>query len=266
MVTSKFPATIVLVILLCCASMVGQQGATAPVTLSVTDQTGAGIPHLQVRVVPAPDPAPKMETDEKGKLALDLKPGGYALFARSSGFKPIATHFEVRPTKESQTIPFVLQIATYSGPVVVMAAISKADLTLLASPYHDPSGLSLAQLKVLPHTTVTVHNSHTNADETYSGIRVADILTPLGAPLGKELHGIALTNYLVATGSDGYQVVFALAEVDPSFHPGEVLVADTMNGKPLDDHSGPLKLVVTDDKRPARSVRNLTTIELRLLQ
>jgi hypothetical protein len=39
-----------------------------------------------------------------------------------------------------------------------------------------------------------------------------------------------------------------------------------MNGKPLDDHSGPLKLVVTDDKRPARSVRNLTTIELRLLQ
>jgi hypothetical protein len=39
-----------------------------------------------------------------------------------------------------------------------------------------------------------------------------------------------------------------------------------MNGKPLDAHSGPLKLVVTEDKRPARSVRNLTALELKLLQ
>jgi hypothetical protein len=246
--------------------MLGQQAATAPVTLTVIDQTGAGIPHLEIRVIPAPDPAPKMETDVKGKLSLDLKPGGYALFARFFGFKPLATHFDVRATKELQAIPFVLQLATNSGPVVVAPAASKTDLTLLVYPYHDPSGLSLAQLKALPHTTVTIHNPHTNADETYSGVRVADILTPLGAPLGKELHGIALTNYLVATGSDGYQVVLALAEVDPGYHPGEVLVADTMNGKPLDEHSGPLKLVVTEDKRPARSVRNLTTIELGLLQ
>jgi len=36
-----------------------------------------------------------------------------------------------------------------------------------------------------------------------------------------------------------------------------------MNDKPLDEHNGPLKLVVTEDKRPARSVRNLTTIELK---
>lgn len=243
-----------------------QQAVTAPVTVTVTDPTGAGIPHLQIRVVPAPDPAPKMETDAKGTLSLDLKPGGYALFARLPGFKPLATHFDVRATKELQAVPFVLEIASNSGPVMVVPTTSREDLVLLAHPYHDATGLSLQQLKALPHTTVTIHNPHTNADETYSGVRVADVLTPLGAPLGKELHGIALTTYLVATGSDGYQAVFALAEVDPSFHPGEVLVADTMNGKPLDDHSGPLKLVVTEDKFPARSVRNLTTIELKSLQ
>jgi hypothetical protein len=183
--------------------MVGQQAATVPVTLTVTDPSGAGIPHLQIRVIPAPDPAPKMETDEKGKLSLDLKPGGYALFARFFGFKPLATHFDVRVTKEPQAIPFVLQLAVNSGPVVVVATASKTDLSLLAYPYHDPTGLSLAELKALPHTTVTVHNGHTNADETYSGVRVADLLTPLGAPLAKELHGEALTNYIVATGSDG---------------------------------------------------------------
>jgi hypothetical protein len=190
-------------------SLSAQQAATTPVTLTVTDPTGARIPHLQIRVVPTPDPAPKRETDEKGKLSLDLTPSGYALFARLSGFKPLPRRL---------------------------------------SPFNNP---------------------HTSADETYSGVRVADILTPRGAPLGKELHGIALTTYLVATGSDGYQAVFALAEVDPSFHPGEILVADTMNGKRLDEHSGPLKLVVTEDKRPARSVRsvrNLTTIELKAAQ
>jgi len=100
-----------LTVLLCLSvsgfnSLSAQQATTAPVTLTVTDQSGAGIPHLQVRIVPAPDPAPKMETDEKGKLSFDLKPGGYAFFARFSGFKPLATHFDVRATKELQTIPF----------------------------------------------------------------------------------------------------------------------------------------------------------------
>jgi hypothetical protein len=77
------------------------------------------------------------------------------------------------------------------------------------------------------------------------------------------LHGTALTSYIVATGSDGYQAVFSLAEVDPSFHPGEILVADTVNGATLDAKTGPFRLVVTEDKRPARSVRNLAAIELK---
>jgi hypothetical protein len=92
------------------------------------------------------------------------------------------------------------------------------------------------------------------------------LLGKLGVPLGNELRGKALAHYIVAMGSDGYKAVLALGEVDPSFHPGEVLVADTIDGKPLDAHSGPLKLVVSEDKRPARSVRNLVSIELKEAQ
>jgi hypothetical protein len=68
---------------------------------------------------------------------------------------------------------------------------------------------------------------------------------------------------VVATGSDGYRAVLALAEVDPEFHPGDVIVADAMDGKPLDEKSGPFKLVVTEDKRPARSVHSLVSIEVK---
>ena len=140
---------------------------------------------------------------------------------------------------------------------------TKESLTL-RSPDHE--AVTLTDLKALPHISATVHNSHTNADETYSGVRLADLLGKIGAPLGDRLHGAALANYIVATGSDGYKAVLALGEVDPSFHPGEVIVADAMNGKPLDEHNGPFKLVVTEDKRPARAVRNLVSIELKVAQ
>jgi hypothetical protein len=135
-----------------------------------------------------------------------------------------------------------------------------ARLQLLGKSHVD---MSLADLQALPHITLTMHNPHTNADETYSGVRLADLLLKAGAPLGKDLHGEALANYVVAGGSDGYKAVLALGEIDPGFHPGEVIVADAMDGKPLDAHSGPFKLVVTEDKRPARSVRNLVRIEVK---
>jgi hypothetical protein len=136
-------------------------------------------------------------------------------------------------------------------------------LVIVTDPDHGPATLTASALKAMPHVTVTICNSHTNADETYSGVRLSYLLARLGAPLGDELRGKALANYIVAKGSDGYKAVLALGEVDPSFHPGEVLVADTMDGEPLDAHSGPFKLVVTEDKRPARSVRNLVSIELK---
>ena len=125
------------------------------------------------------------------------------------------------------------------------------------------TSVSLDALKPLPHKTVSVHNPHENTDETYSGVLLIELLKQVGAPVGKDVHGKALAEYVVATGSDGYKAVLALAEVEPDFHPGDVLVADAMDGKPLDAKTGPFRLVVTDDKRPARSVRNLVSVELK---
>src|SRR5579863_5967029 len=101
---------IVVLVVVLSASLVAQQSATSPVVIVVNDPSGTGIPGANIRVVPAPDPAPKMETDSKGKLALNLKPGGYALFARSQGFKSLDTHFDVRDANEMQTVPVALQL------------------------------------------------------------------------------------------------------------------------------------------------------------
>jgi hypothetical protein len=159
------------------------------------------------------------------------------------------------PNAPAQMSPDMPAMSTTAAAPSTMLKISGTGLT--------PSTLSLSDLKALPHKTVTFHNPHTKADETYSGVPLTDLLAKLGAPTGEKLHGKPLSEYIVATGSDGYKSVLALAETDPSFHPGDVLVADTLDGQPLDAKTGPFKLVITEDKRPARSVRNLASIELR---
>jgi DMSO/TMAO reductase YedYZ molybdopterin-dependent catalytic subunit len=140
---------------------------------------------------------------------------------------------------------------------------TKDGLLLLAPTLQNPLRLTVDELKSMKHVTAQIHNSHTNADETYSGVRLADLLSKAGTPLGDQLRSKALSKYVVASGSDGYTTVLAIAEVDPAFHPGDVLVADAMDGKALDARSGPLKLVVTEDKHPARWVRNLVQIEVK---
>jgi hypothetical protein len=122
---------------------------------------------------------------------------------------------------------------------------------------------TLATLLQYPQTTVTIHDHHTNADETYSGVPLIALLTPLGVT--DKPHGKDLRLYVVAAGSDGYEAVYAIGEVTPDVHDGTVLVADTENGKPLAD-DGPLKLIATGEKRPARWVRNLVAITVQSAQ
>lgn len=251
------------VVLLAPSADWAQQAPTRQVTIQVVDQTGAPVPHAQIRLVPAPNPArTKSETDENGNLSLDLKVGSYALSVSERGFKNWSESIYVpKPEGEvsaRQVIPVVLQVGQDSGPIVIYPADS---LVLTGGAYHAPVAISLADFRALPHITVTVHNGHTNADETYSGVPLATLLALINAPIGKEFHNGALTTYLIASGSDGYSVVLSLAEIDPSFHGGQVLVADSRDGHPL-AKTGPFQLIVSEDKRPARWVRNLNSIWL----
>jgi hypothetical protein len=134
-------------------------------------------------------------------------------------------------------------------------------LTITAGP-NEREVYTPATLRVLPHVTVTLFDPHTNANETYSGVRLIDLLAKLSVPHGATLRSKALADYVVATGADGYKSVIALGEIDPDFHPGQVLVCDAMDGKPL-GAAGPYRLVVSEDKRPARSVRNLVSLEVK---
>jgi DMSO/TMAO reductase YedYZ molybdopterin-dependent catalytic subunit len=144
--------------------------------------------------------------------------------------------------------------------------MGQGDTLRLILPGQHPQALNAADLRGMPHKTLTYHNAHSNADEAYSGVPLTDLLASHGIPTGDKLRGQALSDYIVATGADGYKAVLSLAETDPSFHPGDVIIADTMDGKPINAKDGPFRLVVTEDKRPARSVHNLVSIEVRVAE
>jgi hypothetical protein len=118
---------------------------------------------------------------------------------------------------------------------------------------------TVATLAALPHRTITVYNEHAKMNETYSGVALTDLLTKLGVP--DKPHGKEFRLYLEAEGADGYVVVYSVAEVTPDVHDGTVIVADTLNGKPIVE-DGPLKLVATGEKRPARWVHKLAAIRV----
>ena len=122
-----------------------------------------------------------------------------------------------------------------------------------------PLDLSATDLQALPRKTLKVVNPHSQKPESYEGVPLQELLHRAGAPGGENLRGAAMTIYVVAE-ADVYRVVFSLAELDPGIMDSEVIVADTLDGAPLDAKHGPFQLVVPHDKRGARWVRMLKTI------
>lgn len=70
-------------------------------------------------------------------------------------------------------------------------------------------------------------------------------------------------SYLVATASDGYQVVLSWAELFLTPIGDTVVVAHARDGSTLDASEGPLALVSAADRGAARHVKMLVSIALR---
>jgi DMSO/TMAO reductase YedYZ molybdopterin-dependent catalytic subunit len=121
--------------------------------------------------------------------------------------------------------------------------------------------LNAEDLLKMPREKVSVPDQDGTKVE-YEGVPLREILKRAGAPMDKDLRGKALASYILAKASDGYEVVFTLAEVAPDFANEPILVADRRDGKALFGYQGPFRLVCPNDKAGARSVRMLNSIEV----
>ena len=131
-------------------------------------------------------------------------------------------------------------------------AQSKPFVLKVSGEVAAPLQLSLNDLAAMPHHTVNLKDKDGNP-HPYSGVAVQDILSKAGVTVGKELRGENLSKYLLAKCADGYQTLYSLVELDSSFTDNMVIIADASEGKPLPEAKGPLRMVIPNEKKPARS-------------
>jgi hypothetical protein len=121
--------------------------------------------------------------------------------------------------------------------------------------------LSRADLEALPHVKVTA-SEHSSSPVNFEGVPLKSVLEKAGVAFGESMKGKRLTNCLLVEGADGYRAVIALPELDPAFTDKQTLLAFLRDGKPLGEKEGPYRIVIPDEKRMARWVRQVTTLKI----
>ncbi len=126
----------------------------------------------------------------------------------------------------------------------------------------DGTERQIAPADVAKLKRVTVKASAHGTRGTFEGYSLGEVLGVMGVEFGEKLRGPSLASYLLVEAADGYQVIFALPELDPGFTDKVVIIADRRDGKVLAADEGPFRLVVPDEKRPARWARQVTTLRI----
>lgn len=118
------------------------------------------------------------------------------------------------------------------------------------------------EFAALPRQKLSTPDHYTQMPRNFSGVVVREILERCGLPFGNLMRGPAMQLAVVFRSSDGYGVVFALAEFDDLFSSRTLLLADPEERKPLDEKAAPFQLIVPGDKKGARWARMVTSIEV----
>ncbi|HXJ86943.1 MAG TPA: molybdopterin-dependent oxidoreductase [Candidatus Binatia bacterium] len=120
--------------------------------------------------------------------------------------------------------------------------------------------LERAEIESLPHIKVTTHSSDTSAE--FEGVALKAVLEKAGVEFGHSMRSKRVASCLLVEAADGYRAVIALPEIDPDFTDKEIVLAFLQDGKPLDAKAGPYRIVIPDEKRMARWVRQVTELKI----
>jgi DMSO/TMAO reductase YedYZ molybdopterin-dependent catalytic subunit len=154
-----------------------------------------------------------------------------------------------------------------SAEIAAQAAGSITTTLTVGGNVSQSLSLTVADLKRYPAHQIdyvppqTEHNSGSEPARQYTGCLLRDVLAAAKPTEGKARD--LRRSYVVASASDGYEVVFSWAELFISAVGDNVYVVYERDGTPLADDEGRIALVVLTDLRPARHVKWLSTLMLR---
>jgi len=135
----------------------------------------------------------------------------------------------------------------------------------LSGAVRVPGVFTLASLESLPATTETVTYlaAGTPVTATFTGVSIWTLLTDAGIVTNPAIKNDILNYYVLATGSDGYEAIFSLGELDPMFGGTGApdLIAYLQDGMPI-GVNGFARVVVPGDDFGGRYVSNLVSLQV----
>jgi hypothetical protein len=174
---------------------------------------------------------------------------------------PIATLGQVTPGFAPNGAPYHPP-APNDGTLVRQQAKQGVDamMTPLKISFGKKSQVWTAEkLAGLPHKTMQIPDAKSQAQQTFSGVPLIALLVEVGVP--EKLKGKDFRLYLVAEGKDGKKVVYSVGEVSPDEHQGDVLLVDSVDGKPLADNR-PIALISSGERHDSRWVTDVVSIRV----
>jgi hypothetical protein len=138
---------------------------------------------------------------------------------------------------------------------------------LISGQVADPGVYNLPTTTPVTTESVTYQSAGVPVSDTYTGTTLWDLLADAGGVTTTTAKNDILSKYVIATGSDGYQAVFSLGEIDPAFGNQPVLVAyaDTAGQLGPQGSDGLARVVVPGDIAGGRYVSDLVSLQVESL-
>jgi DMSO/TMAO reductase YedYZ molybdopterin-dependent catalytic subunit len=154
---------------------------------------------------------------------------------------------------------FSLTIAAQTGPVTTSVTVAGNVAQTLSLTVADLKRYPAHQVEYVPRNSVEEKGA--GPARRYTGCLLRDVLAA-AKPVESKPRELR-KSYVVATASDGYEVVFSWAELFVSPVGDKIFVVYERDGAQLPDDEGPIALIAITDTRPVRHVKWLRSLTLR---
>src|SRR5277367_129172 len=135
-------------------------------------------------------------------------------------------------SNNNNLLPYLYDGETYLASILAGFNYSFSPV-LISGQVADPGIYNLPTTMPVTTESVTYTAAGVPVSDTYTGTTLWNLLNDAGGVTTTTAKNDILSKYVIATGSDGYQAVFSLGEIDPSFGAQPVMVAYADTGGQL---------------------------------
>jgi hypothetical protein len=154
----------------------------------------------------------------------------------------------------------VIVIALLPFIAVAQSGHDTVSILSISGDVPAPINFTRAQLQAFPMKVVKALD-HGKEPHEFAGVELYRLLDTAGIHFSDSLRGkMHASKCVLAHAADGYTATFSMIELDPTFTDRTAIVAFQRDGAPLPDSDGPLRIIVPDEKRHARWVRQLQSL------